>query len=54
MFHLEGLFLFVSGAQNYDVIRFATYRAACKLRFIQKKTNREYQDATFFYKNSIH
>ncbi|ESP05210.1 hypothetical protein LOTGIDRAFT_103176 [Lottia gigantea] len=26
-------------AQNYDVIRFATYRTACKLRFIQKKTN---------------
>ncbi|XP_013413234.1 dystrobrevin beta isoform X3 [Lingula anatina] len=25
--------------QNYDVIRFATYRTACKLRFIQKKTN---------------
>ncbi|XP_048759880.1 dystrobrevin beta-like isoform X3 [Ostrea edulis] len=26
-------------AQNFDVIRFATYRTACKLRFIQKKTN---------------
>ncbi|XP_050403143.1 dystrobrevin beta isoform X2 [Patella vulgata] len=26
-------------SQNYDVIRFATYRTACKLRFIQKKTN---------------
>ncbi|XP_064626409.1 dystrobrevin beta-like isoform X4 [Lineus longissimus] len=26
-------------AQNFDVIRFATYRTACKLRFIQKKIN---------------
>ncbi|XP_076462231.1 dystrobrevin beta-like isoform X2 [Babylonia areolata] len=26
-------------AQNFDVIRFATYRTACKLRFIQKRTN---------------
>ncbi|XP_054720150.1 dystrobrevin beta-like [Uloborus diversus] len=26
-------------AQNYDVIKFATYRTASKLRFIQKKTN---------------
>ena len=26
-------------AQNFDVIRFATYRTACKLRFIQKKLN---------------
>ncbi|XP_048255969.1 dystrobrevin beta-like isoform X2 [Haliotis rufescens] len=26
-------------AQNYDVIRFATYRTACKLRFVQKKTS---------------
>ncbi|XP_014775065.2 dystrobrevin beta isoform X2 [Octopus bimaculoides] len=26
-------------SQNYDVIRFATYRTACKLRFIQKRTN---------------
>ncbi|UYV62536.1 DTNA [Cordylochernes scorpioides] len=25
--------------QNFDVIRFASYRTACKLRFIQKKTN---------------
>ncbi|KAG1671519.1 Dystrobrevin beta [Nymphon striatum] len=25
--------------QNYDVIRFAAYRSACKLRYIQKKTN---------------
>ncbi|XP_021373881.1 dystrobrevin beta-like isoform X3 [Mizuhopecten yessoensis] len=24
---------------NFDVIRFATYRTACKLRFVQKKTN---------------
>lgn len=35
------VFGFVSGAQNFDVIRFATYRTACKLRFIQKKTNCE-------------
>ncbi|XP_076319963.1 dystrobrevin beta-like isoform X1 [Tachypleus tridentatus] len=26
-------------SQNFDVIRFATYRTASKLRFIQKKTN---------------
>lgn len=26
-------------AQNFDVIRFASYRTACKLRFIQKRTN---------------
>lgn len=25
--------------QNFDVIRFASYRTACKIRFIQKKTN---------------
>ncbi|VDM92367.1 unnamed protein product, partial [Litomosoides sigmodontis] len=25
--------------QDFDSIRFATYRCACKLRFIQKKTN---------------
>ncbi|VDM61132.1 unnamed protein product [Angiostrongylus costaricensis] len=25
--------------QDFDSIRFATYRAACKLRFVQKKTN---------------
>ena len=25
--------------QNFDVIRFATYRTACKLKFIQRKTN---------------
>jgi hypothetical protein len=29
------------GAQNFDVIRFATYRTASKLRFIQKKLNRK-------------
>ena len=34
---LSGL---LAGAQNFDVIRFATYRTACKLRFIQKRTNR--------------
>jgi len=27
------------GTQNFDVIRFATYRTACKLRFVQKRTN---------------
>ncbi|XP_067144154.1 dystrobrevin beta-like isoform X2 [Centruroides vittatus] len=26
-------------AQNFDVIRFSSYRTACKLRFIQKRTN---------------
>ncbi|XP_014294353.1 dystrobrevin beta [Halyomorpha halys] len=26
-------------AQNFDLIRFASYRTACKLRFIQKKLN---------------
>ena len=26
-------------SQNFDVIRFATYRTACKLKFIQRKTN---------------
>ncbi|CAF3495122.1 unnamed protein product [Rotaria sp. Silwood1] len=26
-------------AQNFDIIRFSTYRTACKLRFIQKKLN---------------
>jgi hypothetical protein len=30
---------FFQGAQNFDVIRFATYRTASKLRFIQKKLN---------------
>ncbi|KYN06569.1 Dystrobrevin beta [Cyphomyrmex costatus] len=28
--------------QNFDTIRFASYRTACKLRFIQKKVHREY------------
>ena len=27
--------------QNFDSIRFATYRTACKLRFVQKKVNCE-------------
>lgn len=26
-------------SQNYDAIRFASYRTACKLRFVQKKAN---------------
>lgn len=25
--------------QNYDLIRFASYRTACKLRYVQKKCN---------------
>jgi hypothetical protein len=25
--------------QSFDTIRFATYRTACKLRFVQKKVN---------------
>lgn len=28
--------------QNFDTIRFASYRTACKLRFIQKKVHRKY------------
>ena len=36
--HVFHIFVLL-GAQNFDVIRFATYRTACKLRFIQKKTN---------------
>lgn len=28
--------------QNFDSIRFASYRTACKLRFIQKKVHRKY------------
>jgi hypothetical protein len=35
---LSTLFCFL-GAQNFDIIRFSTYRTACKLRFIQKKLN---------------
>ncbi|KAL4235707.1 hypothetical protein ACF0H5_004100 [Mactra antiquata] len=31
-------------AQNFDVIRFATYRTACKLRYVQKKTNLDMVD----------
>jgi hypothetical protein len=27
--------------QNFDMIRFASYRTACKLRFMQKKANRK-------------
>lgn len=27
--------------QNFDLIRFASYRTACKLRFVQKKCNCE-------------
>ena len=28
-------------SQNFDMIRFASYRTACKLRFVQKKANRK-------------
>jgi len=28
--------------QNYDMIRFASYRTACKLRYVQKKVYCEY------------
>lgn len=38
----------VSGAQDLDSIRLSTYRTACKLRFVQKKCNCEY-DAMHFY-----
>lgn len=27
--------------QSFDTIRFASYRTACKLRYVQKATNRE-------------
>lgn len=27
--------------QNYDMIRFASYRTACKLRYVQKKVHRK-------------
>lgn len=27
--------------QNFDLIRFASYRTACKLRYVQKKCNCE-------------
>lgn len=29
--------------QNFDSIRFASYRTACKLRYIQKKVHCEYK-----------
>ena len=41
--------LYISGAQNFDVIRFATYRTACKLRYIQKKTNCKYGEGALRY-----
>lgn len=37
---------FSSGAQDLDSIRLSTYRTACKLRFVQKKCNCEY-DAVY-------
>lgn len=50
--HLKTLFLYntgplitsdcSSGAQDLDSIRLSTYRTACKLRFVQKKCNSEY------------
>ena len=36
------LLLFVSGTQRFDDIKLATYRAAAKLYFVIKCTNREY------------
>jgi hypothetical protein len=33
--------------QNFDMIRFASYRTACKLRFVQKKANRKLKHTTF-------
>lgn len=36
-------FLHEMQVNNFDLIRFASYRTACKLRFIQKKTNCKYQ-----------
>lgn len=33
--------------QNFDTIRFASYRTACKLRFIQKKVHRKYTHFNF-------
>jgi hypothetical protein len=34
--------------QSFDSIRFATYRTACKLRFVQKKVNCERRFPTFY------
>lgn len=34
--------------QNFDSIRFSSYRTACKLRFIQKKVNREYSTTILY------
>uniref|UniRef100_A0A8C9PQ87 EF-hand domain-containing protein n=1 Tax=Spermophilus dauricus TaxID=99837 RepID=A0A8C9PQ87_SPEDA len=28
-------------AQNFDVIRLSTYRTACKLRFVQKRSEKD-------------
>lgn len=35
--------------QNFDMIRFASYRTACKLRFVQKKTYCEYLFWSIFH-----
>jgi hypothetical protein len=43
--------LFFIGAQNFDIIRFSTYRTACKLRFIQKKLNCKF-NSILFHRNS--
>lgn len=37
--------------KKFDGIRFASYRTACKLRFIQTKTNREHTNKLSVYKN---
>lgn len=39
--------------QNFDLIRFASYRTVCKLRFIQKKTYCEYTFYISYSKNKI-
>lgn len=33
--------------QNFDMIRFASYRTACKLRFVQKRANCKYFQSGF-------
>lgn len=33
--------------QNFDLIRFASYRTACKLRYVQKKCNCKYINFVF-------
>ena len=45
-FRIDSPFVMItssSGAHDLDSIRLSTYRTACKLRFVQKKCNREYE-----------